>query len=75
MNQDFQLLFNAETSSKMLEKWDTAFKPKIIEEARDLTPTTELHCLLKAAEKLAGNETSKLILKLNGYVSNYKSQL
>ncbi|KAJ3585035.1 hypothetical protein NHX12_013758 [Muraenolepis orangiensis] len=51
VNQDFLLLFGAETSSKMLEKWDTAFKPKVIEEAKHLTPSTELRRLLKAAEK------------------------
>ncbi|KAI7801380.1 hypothetical protein IRJ41_009979, partial [Triplophysa rosa] len=28
--------FNTETSSKLLERWDTAFKPRIIEEAMDL---------------------------------------
>ncbi|KAA8589181.1 hypothetical protein FQN60_010526 [Etheostoma spectabile] len=28
LNQDFVLLFGAETASKMLEKWDTAFMPK-----------------------------------------------
>ncbi|TDH16396.1 hypothetical protein EPR50_G00020440 [Perca flavescens] len=56
VNQDFLLLFGAETASKMLEKWDTSFKPKIIKEAKQLTPTTELCRLLKAAEKLAEND-------------------
>ncbi|XP_045920030.1 uncharacterized protein LOC123979963 [Micropterus dolomieu] len=31
LNQDFLLLFGAETASKMLKKWDTAFKPKILD--------------------------------------------
>lgn len=61
VNQDFLLLFGAETASKMLEKWDTSFKLKFIKEAKQLTPTTELCRLLKAAEKLAEkDETGKL---------------
>ncbi|KAK2843713.1 hypothetical protein Q7C36_011928 [Tachysurus vachellii] len=55
VNQDFLLLFGAETASKMLEKWDTSFKPKVIKEAKKLTQTTELCRLLKSAEKLAEN--------------------
>ena len=61
LNQDFLLLFGAEKASKMLEKWDTAFRPKVIKEAKHLTQSTELCRLLKAAEKLAENDdTSKL---------------
>ncbi|XP_041841635.1 uncharacterized protein LOC121640029 [Melanotaenia boesemani] len=56
LNQDFVLLFGVETAAKMLEKWDTAFKPKVIEEAKHLTQTTEVCQLLKAAEKLAVND-------------------
>ncbi|XP_039647128.1 uncharacterized protein LOC120553108 isoform X3 [Perca fluviatilis] len=56
VNQDFLLLFGAETASKMLEKWDTSFKPKVIKEAKQLTPTTELCRLLKVAENLAEND-------------------
>ncbi|KAL3981348.1 p24 family protein gamma-4 [Sarotherodon galilaeus] len=56
LNQDFQLLFGAETASKLLEKWEIAFKPKIIDEARHLTRSAEVHQLLKAAEKLATND-------------------
>ncbi|XP_056266178.1 uncharacterized protein LOC130190671 isoform X2 [Pseudoliparis swirei] len=52
LNQDFTLPFGAETASKMLEKWDTAFKPTVIKEAKHLTPTTELCQLLTAAENL-----------------------
>ncbi|XP_060735318.1 uncharacterized protein LOC132852253 [Tachysurus vachellii] len=54
VNQDFLLLFGAE-ASKMLEKWDTSFKPNVIKEAKKLTQTTELCRLLKSAEKLAEN--------------------
>ncbi|XP_066506431.1 uncharacterized protein [Hoplias malabaricus] len=56
VNQDFLLLFGAETASRMLEKWDTAFKPKVIEEAKRLTQSTELQQHLNAAEKLARND-------------------
>lgn len=60
LNQDFLLLFGEETSSRLLEKWDTTFKPKIIEEAKHLTKSTELHRLLKAAETHAeDDDTSK----------------
>lgn len=37
LNQDFLLLFGAETASKMLEKWDTTFRAKAINEAKNLT--------------------------------------
>lgn len=56
VNQDFLLLFGAETATKLLEKWDTSFKPKVIKEAKQLTPSTDLCHLLKAAEKLAEND-------------------
>ncbi|XP_016375730.1 uncharacterized protein LOC107714409 [Sinocyclocheilus rhinocerous] len=49
INQDFALLFNAETSNKFLERWETAFKQKIIDEAQCLTSTAEIWCLLNAA--------------------------
>ncbi|CAL9694442.1 unnamed protein product [Knipowitschia caucasica] len=56
LNQDFFLLFGAETSSKMLEKWDTTFRPKVINEAKHLTQSVELCRLQKAAEKTAEND-------------------
>ncbi|KAI4790439.1 hypothetical protein KUCAC02_034633 [Chaenocephalus aceratus] len=40
----------------MFEKWDTAFKIKIIKEAKHLTQSTELCRLLNAAETLAEND-------------------
>ncbi|XP_070401954.1 uncharacterized protein [Nothobranchius furzeri] len=58
VNQDFQLLLGAETSSKMLEKWDTTFKPKVIDEARNLTQSAEVRQLLKAAENLSTDDDS-----------------
>lgn len=41
--------FNAETSNKILERWETAFKHKIINQAKSLTSTAEIQCLLSAA--------------------------
>ncbi|KAF7642780.1 hypothetical protein LDENG_00250830 [Lucifuga dentata] len=40
----------------MLERWDTAFNPKVIKEAKHQTQSIELRRLLKAAEKLAEND-------------------
>ena len=60
LNQDLLLLFGGETASKMLEKWDTAFKNKVIKEAKQLTQSKELCRLLNAAEKPTENDnTSK----------------
>lgn len=56
VNQDFLLLFGAETATKLLEKWDTSFKPKVIKEAKCLTQSTDLCRLVKAAEKLTEND-------------------
>lgn len=61
-NQDFLFLFGTETASKMLEKWDTTLRLKVINEAKHLTQSIELCRLLKAAEKLTENDdTSKQI--------------
>ncbi|XP_041839021.1 uncharacterized protein LOC121655533 isoform X1 [Melanotaenia boesemani] len=49
--QDFQMLFGEETSSKLLEKWGTFLKTKIIKEARNLTKTPTLDSLIHAAEE------------------------
>ncbi|KAG1937628.1 hypothetical protein F2P79_018087 [Pimephales promelas] len=49
INQDFALLFNAETSNMLLKRWETAFKRKIINEAKTLTSTAEMRSLLNAA--------------------------
>ncbi|KAK1895633.1 Protein Smaug like 1 [Dissostichus eleginoides] len=56
LTQDFLLLFGTETACKMFEKSDTAFKIKIIKEAKHLTQSTELCRLLNAAETLAEND-------------------
>ena len=61
INQDFLMLFGAETSSKLLEKWVTSLKPKVIKEPKHLTQSTAVCRLLKAAEKLTENaENGKL---------------
>ncbi|KAF4101499.1 hypothetical protein G5714_017931 [Onychostoma macrolepis] len=48
--QDFDLLFGAETSSKLLEKWDF-LKGKVIEQAKDLSKTPLLDHLIQSAEE------------------------
>lgn len=56
VNQDFTLLFGAETASRLLEKWETVFKPKIIVEAKRLILTPDLQRLLAAAETVGQND-------------------
>ncbi len=41
-------MFGAEVSSRFLEKWNTSFKEKVIQEARNLKETDLLKQLLKA---------------------------
>jgi len=48
--QDFDLLFGAETSSKLLEKWGTLLKAKVMEQAKNLSKTPHLHYLIQCAE-------------------------
>ncbi|XP_067226630.1 uncharacterized protein [Chanodichthys erythropterus] len=48
--QDFDLLFGAETSSKLLEKWDF-LKAKVIEQAKDISKTPLLEHLIQSAEE------------------------
>ncbi|XP_016103400.1 uncharacterized protein [Sinocyclocheilus grahami] len=56
VNQDFSLLFSPETSSKLLEMWDTTFKAKIIEEAIGLTSTAVVCSLLLSANNQRDSE-------------------
>ncbi|MEQ2316750.1 hypothetical protein AMECASPLE_035781 [Ameca splendens] len=64
LNEDFLLLFGVETASKMLEKWDTTFRPKVINEAKHLTQSTELCRPLKAAEKLTENDDTRGLIDM-----------
>lgn len=56
VNQDFTLLFGLETTSRLLERWDKVFKPKIITEAKHLTQTLDIHQLLAAAEAVGQSD-------------------
>ncbi|XP_036066766.1 uncharacterized protein LOC112141726 [Oryzias melastigma] len=47
--QDFLLMFGEEAASRFLEKWNTSFKEKVIQEARSLKGSTLLRKYLKAA--------------------------
>ncbi|KAJ4940161.1 hypothetical protein JOQ06_026470 [Pogonophryne albipinna] len=49
--QDFDLLFGAETSSKLLEKWGTLLKAKVMEQAKNLSKTPHLDYLTQCAEE------------------------
>ncbi|KAL1279034.1 hypothetical protein QQF64_025707 [Cirrhinus molitorella] len=56
VEQDFTLLFDEETSSRLLQKWDTFFRPNVIKEAKSLTSTAELSELLLSAERPQGSD-------------------
>ncbi|CAL8339074.1 unnamed protein product [Boreogadus saida] len=49
IDQDFRLLFGDSTSAKLLEKWSTNIKPKVIAQSRDLTQTEEVKYLIQNA--------------------------
>lgn len=49
--QDFTLLFGSETASRLLERWPTVFKSKIIKLAETLTSTPLLKRLLSSAKQ------------------------
>ncbi|KAI4820802.1 hypothetical protein KUCAC02_028769 [Chaenocephalus aceratus] len=54
VDQDFTLLFDDETSSRLLQKWDVFFKPNVIKEAKRLTATPEMRRLLQSADSSPG---------------------
>ncbi|XP_028665264.1 uncharacterized protein LOC114657546 [Erpetoichthys calabaricus] len=54
VDQDFTLLFDDDTSSRLFQKWDLFFKPNVIKEAKCLTSTPELRRLMQSAESLPG---------------------
>ncbi|KAI7793219.1 hypothetical protein IRJ41_008801 [Triplophysa rosa] len=56
--QDFNLLFGPDTSSKLLQKWHTFCKEKVIGEAESLTTTPVLQSLLKSARNQYNKESS-----------------
>lgn len=61
IDQDFRLLFGDSTSAKLLEKWSTNIKPKVIAQSRGLTQTGELQDLIQnavATEVEEGNYNS-----------------
>ncbi|MED6256416.1 hypothetical protein ATANTOWER_025644 [Ataeniobius toweri] len=58
-DQDFSLLFNEETSSRLLQKWDVFFTPNVIKEAKHLTSTPELRSLVQSAESPQGYDQDR----------------
>ncbi|KAI2656852.1 DNA mismatch repair protein MutL [Labeo rohita] len=69
VEQDFTLLFDEETSSRLLQKWDTFFRPNVIKEAKRLTSTAELSQLLLSAERPQGSDLDET--RSNALVSFY----
>lgn len=71
MDQDFPLLFDEDTSSRLLQKWDLFFKPNVIKEAKRLTSTPELRRLVQSAESPPGSDldeaTSECFVYLNTF--------
>ncbi|XP_045065989.1 uncharacterized protein LOC121556360 [Coregonus clupeaformis] len=75
VDQHFTLLFDDDTSSRLLQKWDLFFKPNVIKEAKPLTSTPELRRLVQSAESPPGSgideattydqEMASLLLLLN----------
>ncbi|XP_031134996.1 uncharacterized protein LOC116035812 [Sander lucioperca] len=57
--QDFILLFGPETAAKLLEKWHTCYKRKVIREAESLTTTPVLQSLLKSARNQCNDDKKK----------------
>lgn len=45
------MMFGEETASKLLEKWGTSLKQKVIKEAKNLTKTPTLDSLIQSAEE------------------------
>ena len=56
---DFSLLFGPEISARLLEKWHTSYKGKVIREAECLTSTPVLQSLLKSAKNQYSEESSE----------------
>lgn len=56
MLQDFELLFGVETSAKLLEKWGSSLKHKVIGEAKNLTQSFHLSRLIESAEQCESSQ-------------------
>ncbi|CAI5650627.1 unnamed protein product [Oreochromis niloticus] len=50
IEQDFVLMFGEDVSGRLLERWPTTFKRKIIQQGRKLPSTSDLKELLLAAD-------------------------
>ncbi|XP_067300880.1 uncharacterized protein [Pseudorasbora parva] len=58
IEQDFVLMFGEGVSGKLLEKWTTAFKKKVIQQCKKLPTTRDIEELLLAAESPDDSEAS-----------------
>lgn len=72
IDQDFGLLFGDATSAKLLEKWSTSIKPKVIAQSRGLTQTCELQDLIQNAEATVEVEEGNYIVV---YIKLFKRKL
>lgn len=61
VGQDFTLLFDTETSSRLLQKRDTLFRPNVIKDTKQLTSTAEMSQLLLSAECPEGSDLHETI--------------
>ncbi|XP_026119256.1 uncharacterized protein LOC113098413 [Carassius auratus] len=57
--QDFTLLFGSETASKLLERWPTVFKAKVIRLGETLSSTPLLKILLSSAKESRGSSETQ----------------
>ncbi|MED6266958.1 hypothetical protein CHARACLAT_007303 [Characodon lateralis] len=64
VDQDFSLLFNEDTSSRMLQKWDVFFKSIVTKDAKCLTSTPELRCLMRSAERFPADDQDEVSVVL-----------
>lgn len=72
MDQDFTLLFDGDTSSRLLQKWDLFFKPNVIKEAKRLTSTPELRRLVQSAESPPGSDLDEPTSEFFLFIFFYK---
>ncbi|XP_059379085.1 uncharacterized protein LOC132154211 isoform X2 [Carassius carassius] len=56
VGQDFTLLFDTETSSRLLQKRDTFFRPNVIKDTKQFTSTAEMSQFLLSAECPEGSD-------------------
>ncbi|KAK1162685.1 hypothetical protein AOXY_G17590 [Acipenser oxyrinchus oxyrinchus] len=65
---DFAMLFGPDSAARLLEKWSTCFKGRVIKEAGTLMPTSFLQRLIASAEnKVSGLDNRPGIKLFKGF--------